>query len=148
MSYRNKTYVAFDGDNDMWAYRIMQAWHEHDHIDFNFYNAHDINSARDTSSEESIKAQLRERMANAKLMVQKLCIRKFRFMSLAGYKRTVFSWKTLKQLVSSFFQVFGVIALILGVLDILFPNTFNFGYRGIVVFSCVSLLLAIIYIII
>ena len=69
-------------------------------------------------------------------------------MSLAGYKRTVFSWKTLKQLVSSFFQVFGVIALILGVLDILFPNTFNFGYRGIVVFSCVSLLLAIIYIII
>ena len=69
MSYRNKTYVAFDGDNDIWAYRIMQAWHEHDHINFNFYNAHDLNSARDTSSEESIKAQLRERMANAKQMV-------------------------------------------------------------------------------
>ena len=69
MSYRNKTYVAFDGDNDMWAYRIMQAWKENEHIDFNFYDAHDLNSARDTSSEESIKAQLRERMANAKQMV-------------------------------------------------------------------------------
>jgi len=69
MSYRNKTYVAFDGDSDMWAYRIMQAWNEHEHIDFNFYNAHDLNSARDTSTEESIKAQLRERMANAKQMV-------------------------------------------------------------------------------
>src|SRR2546421_9707481 len=69
MSYRNKTYVAFDGDSDMWAYHIMQAWIEHDHIDFNFYNAHDLNSARDTSTEESIKAQLRLRMANAKQMV-------------------------------------------------------------------------------
>src|SRR6266700_3426210 len=69
MSYRNKTYVAFDGDNDMWAYRIMQAWKENEHIDFDFYDANDLNSARDTSTEESIKAQLRERMANAKQMV-------------------------------------------------------------------------------
>ncbi|SRR6266516_2020973 len=69
MSYRNKTYVAFDGDNDMWAYRMMQAWKENEHIDFDFYDAHDLNSARDTSTEESIKAQLRERMANAKQMI-------------------------------------------------------------------------------
>ncbi|SRR6266487_1597289 len=72
MSYRNKTYVAFDGDydeGDMWAYRLMQAWNANEHIDFNFYNAHDINSARDTSDVESIKAQLRVRMANAKQMV-------------------------------------------------------------------------------
>jgi len=55
MAYRNKTYVAFDGDydeGDMWAYRIMQAWNASEHIDFNFYNAHDINSARDTSDVE------------------------------------------------------------------------------------------------
>jgi hypothetical protein len=69
MSYRNKTYVAFDGDNDMYYYRTMQMWKENEHIDFNFYDAHDINSARDTSEVESIKAQLRERMANAKQMV-------------------------------------------------------------------------------
>src|SRR6266700_6835285 len=69
MSYRNKTYVAFDGENDMLAYRMMQAWKEKEHIDFDFYDAHDLNSARDTSTEESIKAQLRERMANAKQMI-------------------------------------------------------------------------------
>jgi len=69
MSYRNKTYVAFDGDTDMWAYRLMTAWKSNTNMDFNFYNAHDLNSARDTSTEESIKSQLRERMANAKQMI-------------------------------------------------------------------------------
>lgn len=69
MSYKNKTYVAFDGDNDIAYYRIMQAWKSNENIDFNFYDAHDINSARDTSAEESIKSQLRERMANAKQMI-------------------------------------------------------------------------------
>lgn len=68
MSYRNKTYVAFDGDTDMWAYRLMTAWKSNENMDFNFYNAHDLNSARDTSTEESIKAQLRIRMDNAKQM--------------------------------------------------------------------------------
>src|SRR5262249_28501717 len=69
MAYRNKTYVAFDGDHDMLSYRMMTAWCEHQHIDFDFHNAHDLNSARDTSSEESIKAQLRIRMANSKQMI-------------------------------------------------------------------------------
>lgn len=69
MSYRNKTYVAFDGDTDMWAYRLMTAWKSNTNMDFNFYNAHDLNTARDSSTEESIKSQLRERMANAKQMI-------------------------------------------------------------------------------
>jgi len=69
MSYRNKTYIAFDGDSDMWAYAYMKGWKENDHIEFDFVDAHDINSARDTSQEESIKAQLRERMANSKQMI-------------------------------------------------------------------------------
>lgn len=69
MSYRNKTYVAFDGDNDIWSYRLMTAWKSNENIDFNFYNAHDLNSARDSSTEESIKSQLRERMSNAKQMI-------------------------------------------------------------------------------
>jgi len=64
-------------------------------------------------------------------------------MSLAAYKRTLLSWKTLKKLAASFFQAFGVIALILGVLVILFPNAFNYGYQGIILFSCISLLWAI-----
>lgn len=69
MSYKNKTYVAFDGDNDMWAYRYMRGWKVSDRIDFDFHDAHDLNSARDTSTEESIKAQLRIRIANSKQML-------------------------------------------------------------------------------
>ena len=69
MSYKNKTYVAFDGDNDMQYYRTMQMWKAHEHIEFDFYDAHDLNSARDTSTEESIKAQLRIRMANSRQMI-------------------------------------------------------------------------------
>jgi hypothetical protein len=69
MSYKNKTYVAFDGDEDIKYYRLMTAWKSNENIGFNFYDAHDLNSARDTSTEDSIKAQLRIRMANAKQMV-------------------------------------------------------------------------------
>lgn len=69
MSYRNKTYVIFDGDTDMHYYTLMKAWKENENIDFNFYNAHDINTSRDSSDEESIKSQLRERMANSKQVI-------------------------------------------------------------------------------
>ena len=69
MSYKNKTYVIFDGDTDMHYYRLMTAWKAHDHIEFDFHNAHDLNSARDSSMEESIKAQLRIRMANSKQVI-------------------------------------------------------------------------------
>jgi hypothetical protein len=66
MAYRNKTYVCFDGDEDIRYYRLMQAWTENDAFTFNFYNAHDLNTARDSSQVESIKRQLRERFANSK----------------------------------------------------------------------------------
>lgn len=69
MSYRNKTYVCFDGDTDIHYYRLMCAWKQNDGIDFNFYNAHDLNSARDTSTEETIKRKLRERINNSKVFV-------------------------------------------------------------------------------
>jgi hypothetical protein len=69
MPYRNKTFVSFDGDTDMHYYRLMTAWKQHDGMDFNFYNAHDINTARDSSQEASIKAQLAERMRNSKSFI-------------------------------------------------------------------------------
>lgn len=68
MSYRNKTYVAFASE-DIRSYRLMEAWRENQHIDFNFYDAHDLFIARDTSKPETIKANLRERMKNAKQFV-------------------------------------------------------------------------------
>ena len=69
MPYRNKTFVSFDGDTDMAYYRLMQAWKQNDGIEFNFYNAHDLNVARDSSQEASIKAQLAERMRNSKVFI-------------------------------------------------------------------------------
>lgn len=69
MAYRNKTYIAFDGDNDMHYYRLMTAWTANNGFSLNFHNAHELNSARDSSQEESIKRQLRERFANSKLLV-------------------------------------------------------------------------------
>jgi hypothetical protein len=69
MPYRNKTFVSFDGDSDIRYYRLMQAWKQNDGFDFNFYDAHDVNSARDSSLEASIKAQLAERMRNSRIFV-------------------------------------------------------------------------------
>jgi hypothetical protein len=69
MAYRNKTYVAFDGDTDINYYLLMKAWKQNDNSDFNFHDAHDIKQARDTSTEETIKRSLRERMANSKVFV-------------------------------------------------------------------------------
>lgn len=69
MGYRNKTYIAFDGDTDIRYYRLMTAWSANERFDFEFHDAHDLNTARDSSQEESIKRQLRERFANSKSFV-------------------------------------------------------------------------------
>jgi hypothetical protein len=47
----------------------MKAWKENEHHAFNFHNAHEINNLRDGSSEATIKAKLRERLKNTKVLV-------------------------------------------------------------------------------
>lgn len=69
MAYRNKTYVAFDADNDMQYYRLMKAWAGNSSIDFDFYDAHEINYSHDWAQTESIKRQLNERLENSKLFI-------------------------------------------------------------------------------
>ena len=69
MAYRNKTYVCFDADTDIRFYRLMQAWKQNDNTDFDFYNAHDLYRILPTSSEETIKHNLRERLKNSKVFV-------------------------------------------------------------------------------
>ena len=69
MAYTNKIYVAFDADNDIRYYRLMQAWKHNDNTSFNFYDAHDLNNLRDGSSEETIKNKLAERLRNTKLFI-------------------------------------------------------------------------------
>lgn len=66
MSYRNKTYVIFDGDNDMWAYAYMKGWKQNEHIEFDFYDAHDLRPLTDHASEETVKLRLRMRLGNTK----------------------------------------------------------------------------------
>ena len=68
MGYRNKTYVAFASE-DIGKYRLMEAWKANEHIDFDFYDAHDLYISRDTSKPETIKRNLRERLKSAKQVV-------------------------------------------------------------------------------
>ncbi|WP_430593284.1 TIR domain-containing protein [Humidisolicoccus flavus] len=68
MSYRNKTYVAFASE-DIKSYRLMEAWRDNKHINFNFYDAHDLHISRDTSQPETIRRNLRERIKSAKQVV-------------------------------------------------------------------------------
>ena len=70
MSYRNKTYIIFDGDYDQWAYRFMNGWKTNEHIDFNFFDAHDVGSElTDRASEQTVKRTLRLRFADAKQVI-------------------------------------------------------------------------------
>jgi MTH538 TIR-like domain (DUF1863) len=66
MAYRNKTYVIFDGDSDMWAYRFMRGWKANARMDFDFVDAHDIRPLTDRASEDTVKRTLRERLSNTK----------------------------------------------------------------------------------
>jgi len=68
MSYRNKTYVAFASE-DIKYYRLMKAWRENENIDFDFFDAHDLNTAKDTSQPETIRRRLLERLNNTKQVV-------------------------------------------------------------------------------
>lgn len=68
-SYANKTYVAFDADNDIHYYRLMQAWKQNDNTPFNFYDAHDLNNLMSWASEETIKLKLRERLRSTKIFI-------------------------------------------------------------------------------
>jgi hypothetical protein len=68
MAYRNKTFVSF-ASQDLHYYRLMCAWRENEKIDFHFLDAHDINVARDTSSQDTINRRLSERLSNTKQVV-------------------------------------------------------------------------------
>jgi hypothetical protein len=66
MSYRDRTYVIFDGDNDRWAYSFMRGWKSRDHIDFDFDDAHEILPMTYRAQDEAyIKSKLWKRFQNA-----------------------------------------------------------------------------------
>lgn len=65
----NTCYTCFDGDNDIHYYRLMQAWHKNENFNFTFQNAHDLTSARDTSTEETIKRSLKTRLNSSDILL-------------------------------------------------------------------------------
>lgn len=69
MAYRNKTYIAFDGDNDIKYFNLMKAWKYNESIDFDFYDAHELTQAHDWAKTESIKSSLKYRLDNSKLFI-------------------------------------------------------------------------------
>ena len=69
MSYRNKTYIALDYELDNRYYNAMKMWKANPRLTFNFYNAHEGRKIREWSSEAAIRAGLRDRMDDSKLLI-------------------------------------------------------------------------------
>jgi hypothetical protein len=70
MAYRNKTYVVFDADNDIWAYGRMKGWNALSTVPFSFDDAHNLGpELTDRASEPTVKRALRQRFSNAKNVV-------------------------------------------------------------------------------
>jgi hypothetical protein len=77
MANRTGTYFAFDGlgqadptQSDFKYYATVQGWDANRRIEFKFVNSHDKASAvRDTSTLETLKRSIRERLAASKNMV-------------------------------------------------------------------------------
>lgn len=77
MAYRNGTYVAFDGndecnpaESDQKYFQLLKAWNSNSDIDFWFSDSHSKTyQVKDTSSLETLKNRLKQRMANSKHML-------------------------------------------------------------------------------
>lgn len=70
MGYKDPTYVVFDGDNDKWAYAFMKGWNANERVDFNFYDAHDLDTmTANAQNEQYVKSKLRPRMEKSSAVV-------------------------------------------------------------------------------
>lgn len=63
-------YVVFDGDNDKWAYGYLNGWKVNQNIEFDYANAHDLDSMTGAAqNEQYVKSRLRERMMNSDAVI-------------------------------------------------------------------------------
>jgi hypothetical protein len=63
-------YVIFDGDNDKWAYAYMNGWKKNKNIDFDYQDAHDLDTMTGRAQDEQyVKSKLRERMKKSSAVV-------------------------------------------------------------------------------
>lgn len=69
MVYRTKTYIAGDWDHDKDAVEQIYKWKNGHKWSLDFYDAHELKQARDTSLPCSIKASLKSRLDASKTFV-------------------------------------------------------------------------------
>lgn len=63
-------YVVFDGDNDKWAYAYLNGWKTNKKIDFDYENAHDLDTMTGRAQDEQyVKSKLRERMRKSTAVI-------------------------------------------------------------------------------
>jgi hypothetical protein len=70
MSFRDPTYVIFDGDADKWAYAYMKGWKQNEKVDFDFNDAHDLDNMTGCAQDEYyVKVKLKERMNRSSAVI-------------------------------------------------------------------------------
>jgi hypothetical protein len=70
MSSVGRTYVIFDGDEDMYAYAFMKGWKTNERVEFDFADAHDLTSLTSRAADEAyVKSKLRERLERSQQVV-------------------------------------------------------------------------------
>lgn len=70
MGYRDPAYVIFDGDEDAWAYRFMRGWKANERVEFDFRDAHDLDSMTSRAQGEYyVKKHLRYRMQRSACVI-------------------------------------------------------------------------------
>jgi hypothetical protein len=63
-------YVVFDGDNDKWAYGFMNGWKANKNIDFDYRDAHDLDTMTGKAQDEQyVKSKLKERMKQSTAVI-------------------------------------------------------------------------------
>jgi MTH538 TIR-like domain (DUF1863) len=70
MENKAPIYVVFDGDNDKWAYSYMKGWKSNENVEFDFRDAHDLDTmTASAANEQYVKGKLRERMNKSSVVV-------------------------------------------------------------------------------
>lgn len=60
---KDHVYVIFDGGEDKWAYGYMKGWNKSVNVDFEFDDAHDLDTMTGRATEEAyVKTRPKERM--------------------------------------------------------------------------------------
>lgn len=69
MTYRTKTYIAADWENDKGAVDQLHTWNDSNYWSLTFSDAHDLTQARDSSLNCNIKSSLKSRLDASKRFV-------------------------------------------------------------------------------